>query len=123
MRDCKVLNALAGQDLPDGAFLVAVTGPACHWLTCCAVPKQLRACAWGCIASLQEHIAKTGADHLVAWLHPGAFIASLVVTGFAPFLPSPRVRTSASTGSPSSRSTAPCHPHRHHLLALNEQKS
>jgi hypothetical protein len=38
-----------------------------------------------CGLGAQAHIAKTGADHLVSWLHPGAFVASLVVTGAVNF--------------------------------------
>ena len=37
-----------------------------------------------CIAFGKAHIAKTGATHLVSWLHPGAFIAALIVTGPPP---------------------------------------
>jgi len=35
----------------------------------------------GVLALGKDHIAKTGATYLSSWLHPGAFLAALLVTG------------------------------------------
>lgn len=39
----------------------------------------------GCITMGKAHIAQTGATELTSWLHPGAFMAALVVTGAVNF--------------------------------------
>eukprot|EP00277_Geminigera_cryophila_P002850 CAMPEP_0179426442 /NCGR_PEP_ID=MMETSP0799-20121207/12739_1 /TAXON_ID=46947 /ORGANISM="Geminigera cryophila, Strain CCMP2564" /LENGTH=317 /DNA_ID=CAMNT_0021201191 /DNA_START=129 /DNA_END=1082 /DNA_ORIENTATION=+ len=39
----------------------------------------------GCISLGKEHIVKTGATYLSSWLHPGAFLVALFVTGTVNF--------------------------------------